>query len=388
MKKTVAAGFSSLCIVFALTLAPVPSGAKVSPTPAQTQEDAPSAEEAAAMVALDAKAKALKLVTGNVALSEANAVLKVPEGYGFLNASQARTLLVDIWGNPPEQADGVLGVIAKSGTDFIANDSWAAVVTYQGDGYVTDNDAGEIEPVKLLASLKEGEAQDNEARAKDGYPSATITGWAEPPFYDAAAKRIYWAQRLKFSDTPEETLNYKIRILGREGFLAINFVAQITDLAAVKAASPAVLNMATFEPGFTYADFKDGDKKSGYGLAGLVAGAAALGVAKKAGLLGLILAFGKKGIVILLAFGAAILNWFKGLIGKRKDEDVVGVFDNPDSDPIVHDLNADASDPQGEVTDEVAYEDGGSEIGYDDDALADAVEEADLNQNPSGNATT
>jgi uncharacterized membrane-anchored protein len=330
MKNRLALGVSAIGIALALTFTPVPSGAKVSPTPTEAPADSSAAEQEAAMAAVVAKAKALKPVTGTVTLPEAKATLKIPEGYGFLDAGQARTLLVDIWGNPPEQSDGVLGVIMKAGTDFTAEESWAAVVTYADDGYVTDKDAADIEPTKLLASLKEGEAEDNEARAKDGFPAATITGWAEPPYYDNATKRIYWAQRLKFADTPEETLNYKIRILGREGFLAINFVARMADLPAVKSATPTVLNMATFEPGATYADYKEGDKTSGYGLAGLVAGAAALGVAKKAGLLGILLAFGKKGIVILLAVGAGILNWIRGLFGKKKSDgdDLIGTYDN------------------------------------------------------------
>lgn len=330
MRSRLALGVSALGLAIALTLAPVPSGAKVSPTPSEAPADSGAAEQEAAMAAIVAKAKALKPVSGNVVLSEAKATLKIPEGYGFLDARQARTLLVDIWGNPPEQSEGVLGVIMKAGTDFTAEESWAAVVTYADEGYVTDKDAADIEPTKLLASLKEGEADENEARIKDGFPAATIVGWAEPPFYDNANKRIYWAQRLKFSDTPEETLNYKIRILGREGFLAINFVARMADLPAVKAATPTVLNMAVFDPGATYADFKEGDKTSGYGLAGLVAGAAALGVAKKAGLLGVLLAFGKKGFVILLAFGAGILNWIRGLFGKKKanDDDLIGTYNN------------------------------------------------------------
>jgi uncharacterized membrane-anchored protein len=341
MGKRLALGVSSFGLALALVLAPVTAGAKVSPTPTEAPAESSAAEQEAAMAEIAAKAKALKPVSGIVSLPSAKASLKIPDGYGFLDANQARTLLVNIWGNPPEQSDGVLGVIMKSGTDFTADESWAAVVTYEADGYVTDKDAGEIEPDKLLASLKEGEVEENEARAKEGFPSANIVGWAEPPSYDSATKRIYWAQRLKFSDADEETLNYKIRILGREGYLAINFVARMADLPAVKAASPNVLNMATFAPGSTYADYKEGDKTSGYGLAGLVAGAAALGVAKKAGLIGIILAFGKKGIVLLLALFGGVLTWFKGLFGKKKanDDELIGTYESeasnePEAPPL------------------------------------------------------
>jgi uncharacterized membrane-anchored protein len=181
MKKTFKTGISALSLSLTLLLTPLAAHAKVSttPSPAQAQAEAATAQqEEAAMAEVVAKAKALKPVTGSVTLPEAKATLKIPEGYGFLDASQARTLLVDIWGNPPEQAEGVLGVIMKAGTDFTAEESWAAVVTYADEGYVTDKDAAEIEPTKLLASLKEGEAEENTARTKDGFPTATIVGWA------------------------------------------------------------------------------------------------------------------------------------------------------------------------------------------------------------------
>jgi uncharacterized membrane-anchored protein len=328
MKRTLTSGLGAIGLALAVILTPIPTGAKVAPSPVEAPADAAQAEQEAAMAETMAKAKALKPLTGSVSLPEAKATLTIPAGYGFLDASQARTVLVDIWGNPAEQAEGVLGIIMKSGTDFTADESWAAVVTYANEGYVSDKDAADIEPTKLLATLKEGEAEENAARTQEGFPTATIVGWAEPPFYDAATHRIHWAQRLKFGDTDEDTLNYKIRILGREGYLAINFVARMQDLAAVKAATPGVLGMATFNPGSTYADFKEGDKTSGYGLAGLVAGAAAVGAAKKVGLLGLIAAFGKKGIVLLIALGGLILNWVRKLIGRKKEEDLVGAHES------------------------------------------------------------
>lgn len=308
--------------------------AVVAPSAILAQASAPASNEidaavkiAAAQEAAMAKLKSLKPASGMIKLAGAKATLTVPAGYGFLDEAQSKILLSEIWANPPEEAEGVLGILLKVKGGFI-DDTWAAVITYDDSGYVTDADAGDIDPAKLLAAEQAEEVALNEARNKEGYGSVNFIGWAEPPSYDAVGKRIYWAKRLKFSDSPNESLNYNIRVLGRRGYLAMNFVAGMQDLTAVKAAAPDVLKIATFDAGETYGDFKDGDKSSGLGLAGLVGGAAAVGVAKKLGLLAIIIAFAKKGFVIIIPLFLWLWSKFKGVF-QKKEEEIVGSFDQP-----------------------------------------------------------
>lgn len=42
----------------------------------------------------------------------------------------------------------------------------------------------------------------NAERAKAGYPTVELVGWAEPPHYDSTAHKLYWAKDLKFSMPP------------------------------------------------------------------------------------------------------------------------------------------------------------------------------------------
>jgi uncharacterized membrane-anchored protein len=291
--------------------------------------DLAAAQEAAQNAAM-AKLKSLKPASGIVKLPDAKATLTVPAGYGFLDKAQSKVLLTEVWSNPPEESEGVLGILLKVKGGAI-DDTWAAVITFDDSGYVTDTDAADIDPAKLLAEEQAAEVAMNQARIKEGYGSVNFTGWAEPPSYDAAGNRIYWAKRLKFSDAETESLNYNIRVLGRRGYLAMNFVAGLQDLPAVKAAAPDVLKIATFDAGETYADFNDGDKASGLGLAGLIGGAAAVGVAKKLGLLAIIIAFAKKGFVIIIPLFLWLWSKFKGVFNK-KDEEVVGSFQQSDQD--------------------------------------------------------
>ncbi|MBL4930129.1 DUF2167 domain-containing protein [Tabrizicola sp. KVB23] len=91
----------------------------------------------------------------------------------------------------------------------------------------------------------------------------------------------------------------------------VNFIAAADQLPKVEAAAPAVLKMITFTDGNRYADYLPGtDTVAAVGIGGLIAGK----VAAKAGLLVLLLAFLKKGAILVLL----PLIWLKNkLFGKK-----------------------------------------------------------------------
>jgi uncharacterized membrane-anchored protein len=263
----------------------------------------------------DQFAATLRPQTGSVALPSAQATLKLAEGYSFLSAADARRVLTQAWGNPPN--DGVLGMILP-GTDphvVFDGDAWAVIVTFVDEGYVSDKDAAKTDYDKMLKDMQEQTRDENPERVKQGYPAIELLGWAEPPRYDADAHKLYWARDLKFQkagDASVHTLNYAIRVLGRKGYLSLNAVAPIEQLNKVRADMPAVVAMAEFDPGARYADYNSStDKAAAYGVAALVAG----GLAAKAGLfakLGVLLLALKKLIIIgLAAIGGVAAKLFK-----------------------------------------------------------------------------
>jgi len=201
-------------------------------------------------------------------------------------------------------------MIVPADFDPLASAGWAAVLSFDDDGYVKDDDAAKINYNDLLKQMQEEVAENSKERVNEGYHSIQLVGWAEPPRYDQATHKLYWAKELKFGSENEHTLNYNIRMLGRRGVLVVNAVASMTELPAVKAATPALLSMVNFQEGHRYADFNDDtDKVATYGLAALVAG----GFAAKAGFfkalwLG-ILAFKKFILIALIALG----GWAKKL---------------------------------------------------------------------------
>ena len=156
----------------------------------------------------------------------------------------------------------------------------------------------------MQRAIRDGNAE----RQRAGYPTVELNGWAEPPHYDSASHKLYWAKDLRFGGDSGRTLNYNIRVLGRRGVLVLNAVAAMDQLESIKRAMGQVMGFVEFNEGHRYADFVPGtDKVAEYGIAALIAG----GVAAKAGLFKVLLAalIGlKKLLVVALAAGAAFFR--------------------------------------------------------------------------------
>lgn len=160
---------------------------------------------------------ALHPATCTVAIGKAHAHLSLAPGYGFLDAHDAQRVLSNLWRNPPDK--DVLGMILPSSDPNVLLDesSWAVVVTYIDDGYVSDADAAGIDYGKMLADMKDATHDRNPERRKQGYPEIELAGWAEPPHYDASNHKLYWARDLIFQRDGHSghSLNYDIRVPGR-----------------------------------------------------------------------------------------------------------------------------------------------------------------------------
>jgi uncharacterized membrane-anchored protein len=259
--------------------------------------------------------ESLQRQTGVINIAGGKVALNVPETHYFVGAADARRIIVELWGNPPTSAEGVEGIIFPAGANP-AIDAWGALVQYVAEGYVPDDEASTINYSDLLRDMQAGTRQENEWRTHNNYPTIELVGWAETPSYDAATHKLYWAKDLLFGGETMHSLNYDIRVLGREGHLVVSFVSTMDQLETIRTAAPAVMQMANFTPGNTYADYVEGvDQRATYGIGGLIAGGALAAVAQKTGLLALILGFGKKFIVLILAglaaLGGAVTRMFR-----------------------------------------------------------------------------
>ncbi|GAA5215741.1 DUF2167 domain-containing protein [Corallincola platygyrae] len=247
--------------------------------------------------------------TGEILLPGSMARLSVPENFYYLDPQDSEKVLVDIWGNPP--GTGALGMLFPAETTPFDTDSWGVVISYAEDGYVSDEDAFNIDYDELLEDMQSDTREESKEREAAGYGSIDLIGWAARPYYDQSRHQLYWAKELEFDHHPDHTLNYSIRSLGRKGVLEMNFVAGMEQLDEINSNLESVLTMVNFVEGHRYQDFDSSvDNVAAYGLGALVAGK----VASKTGLLAAGLLLLKKFWWLIIV---AIGGLFRAITGKK-----------------------------------------------------------------------
>ena len=283
--------------------------------PAPAQDTPPEAAEPEVTESEDAAPAGpeLNYQTGTITLPNKVATLHLGQKYRYLDANETNKLLM-AWGN--ESDTSTQGTIIPSDVDPWSESGWAVILTYDDDGHIDDSDAAEIDYDDMLEDMKEGTEDHNGERKEAGFEAVHLIGWAEKPHYDASAKKLYWAKELSFEGTPGNTLNYDVRVLGREGVLSMNAVASMDRLEQIRGEMRPLIEVAEFNEGYRYGEFNaKTDRVAEYGLAALIAAGvgAKLGLFAKLG--ALLLAFKKFIVIGLIALGAFI----KKLFGK-KDE--------------------------------------------------------------------
>lgn len=243
------------------------------------------------------------------------ATLQLPTGYGFVPVEPARQLLMAM-GNPRNER--VQGMIFPSGEN---SGDWFIVVSYEPSGYIKDDDAKDLDPDKMLSEIREGTEAANRERRDRGIPELDVVGWVEPPRYDPDTHRLVWSLSSRLKGQPADAgqgINYNTRMLGREGYVSLNLVADLGSIGKLKPVAHNFLASTEFDAGKRYADFQAGtDKVAEYGLAALVAGVAA----KKLGLFAVVAAFVAKFAKVLIAAAVVGLGGLGKFFGRKKKTD-------------------------------------------------------------------
>lgn len=260
--------------------------------------------------------------SGTVSIEGAQATLDLGEDYIYYGAGDTRLILTEAWGNPPDAAIGVLGMVMPAGsTPF--DDAWGAVISFDDVGYVEDDDAAEVDYDELLEQLQEETAASNDARREAGYEAIDLVGWAARPAYDRSTHSVVWAKNLKFEGFEgPNTLNYDLRTLGRYGVLSVNMVSSMDQLDSVRVAADTLAQHAKFDAGARYSDFDPAsDRVAEYGIGGLIAASAGVAAAKKLGFFAILLKFLKPILIGLAVLLAAFRKQIGRLFGFKSEED-------------------------------------------------------------------
>lgn len=238
-----------------------------------------------------------------------DAEIDLPAGLILFERATAQDLMKQM-GN--DAGAVVAAILPPPGTG-----DWIIVIEADDVGYVSDEDADELDATAMLEQFKTGTIQQNAERKKLGVPDLFVDGWSERPHYEAVLHHLVWG--LDAHDANGKVINFFTRFLGRNGYLSINLIDEPTNIEVSKQQAIAILNAVRFKAGSRYADHASGDRDSGIGLKALVLGGAGVVLAKKGGILILILLFLKKGFIIVIV---AIGGFFKWLFGRKKSTDV------------------------------------------------------------------
>jgi uncharacterized membrane-anchored protein len=265
--------------------------------------------EAEMKAATDAAKAVAKNGPADITLKD-QATLKLPDGYVFIPQPQADQMLKAMGNQADPQR---VGLIFPQGSDAFV------VVRYFDSGYVKDEDAKDWDAGKLLKGLREGTEEGNKERTARGIPAMEIVGWVQPPAYDAGTHRLVWSIEAKDKGEAagsDHGINYNTYVLGREGYLSLNLVTSMSAIGKDKDIAASLLRATSFNSGKAYSDFNAStDRVAEYGIAALVAGAAA----KKLGLFAVMAAFFVKFAKVIGVAAIGLIAMLRGMFKKKVD---------------------------------------------------------------------
>lgn len=270
-----------------LCLVAVAASAEQAPFP---QDEAARLEELGAMQWLEGPA--------SYAVEASHSTVRPPAGFATLLGKEA------------QRYEYLINGVEFPSTEFVvynaANDVEVAI-EFRREGFVKDNDWSDIDPDDFLKQLIEGQKESNQKRARNGQPPFDIIGWMEKPSYDSTTHVARYV--LELGDAEQHWVNAVAVKLGREGYHKFIWVG---DIAQYKLDGPqmlaSILDSHSYDAGYRYVDFKEGDTVAAYGIAGLVAAVAGvkLGKGLLAGAVAFLAVAGKKLAILIVPLAAGL----------------------------------------------------------------------------------
>lgn len=248
---------------------------------------------------------------GNYKLPNSHAIIRLQAGQALLLGDSARRFAWLSSGTEFPNTEALLTYDSSSAQTVVYYD-------WRDEGYVSDSDWADVDSDQVLTQYREGTEAANDGRVANGFQPMHVVGWLEPPHYDKATRTVTYAMELQ--DKDGSWANAFALRLGRAGYTEFTWVGSV-GLFQGAGGRPALLNQAlashSYEEGYRYQDFKDGDKVAAYGVAGLVAVVvgAKFGKGLIAGLIALLFAGKKILIPVVIVAGGAIAKFGRRLFG-------------------------------------------------------------------------
>ncbi|MCD1261772.1 DUF2167 domain-containing protein [Paenibacillus athensensis] len=239
------------------------------------------------------------------------ATLDLGSEFVFLDADNTRKMLTDSHNQSSGQEIGAVFPLDEQA-------GWEVLFEYEDAGHISDEEKTEIDAKGILKAYREGTEKSNKERAAED--QLFVTGWDIAPFYEEQHHNLTWSM-LGEDAQKQELVNYNVRLLTRTGYISAVLVSDPAHRAAdQKVLAEQILPKLNVVQGQRYEDFNPAkDKVSKYGLTALILGGAGLAVAKKVGLLAVVVLLLKKlWIVLIIGFGV-IARFSKGLLARFRN---------------------------------------------------------------------
>jgi uncharacterized membrane-anchored protein len=207
----------------------------------------------------------------------------------------------------------VLEQVQSLGLLMHSSEYWFVVFEFAEDGYIKDDDRN-LDAAAMLDSIREGTEASNQVRKERGWPTMTVVGWHQAPFYDPKTNNLTWS--IKGASDTSESINHSTRMLGRRGVMKVALVAGADEIDSALPEFTNMLSTFSFTAGNRYSEFTRGDKIAEYGLAGLIVGGAGVALVKT----GLLQKFWKLIVFGFIALAGLVKRLLSGLGGKRQAE--------------------------------------------------------------------
>lgn len=241
----------------------------------------------------------------NQHLASSNSTISLIPGYSIVLGSEAIRVreIVNGQADPSVEADAI-------------NFNMGAEAVYQfiPAGYVSASDWGDLDPDRMMEEIKQNDVEGNRQRVLKGIPPIHTLGWVQKPTLNAETHTVSWVIEAVVDDG-SRVVNAVALKLARSGFERITYIDDAFNSSTAVKNLVAAANAQTFDPGSRYTDYVLGtDRVAEFGIAGLVAGALGVKLLKASVLVGL-LAFAKKGTLLIVL--PCVWLW-RALVGRRK----------------------------------------------------------------------
>ena len=245
---------------------------------------------------------------GSYDLGDSHARISLPQGIEILTGADAARMAFLINGiELPE----TVAIAQSRTTDAIV------YIDYVDDGFVTDEDWSDIDPDALLRDISDSNEAANGERQRNGLKPMHTVGWLVPPTYDPEKKVARWAVEL--TEGGEHFANIQVLKLGRHGYHQTTWAGPVRGVDGTPPFLQTMIDSHSYDEGYRYADYVDGDKLAGFGIGALVA-ASAVGSKPGKGLIAAIFGGGillaKKAWFLILGLFGAVGGFFKRLFSR------------------------------------------------------------------------